>query len=79
MITKHITEETVDLYGLIETALDEPVRISSERGTVIMISEEEWENMLETVYLMGVPGLAEDIEEGRQIPESELVRWNRDL
>ena len=41
----------------------------------MIISEEEWENILETIYLMGVPGLFEDIMEGRQMPEDKLIRW----
>jgi len=64
-----------NLYDLIETALDEPVKITSKKGTVVMISEEEWENILETVYLMGVPGLDEDIKEGRQMPTDKMIRW----
>jgi PHD/YefM family antitoxin component YafN of YafNO toxin-antitoxin module len=42
-----------------------------------MISEEEWENILETIYLMGVPGLEDDIKEGRNIPESKLIKWSK--
>ena len=41
-----------------------------------MISEEEWENILENMYLMGVPGLVEDIEKISQMPRSEFTRWN---
>jgi len=76
MTTINATEARANLYNLIEHALDEPVRITSKRGTVVMISEEEWENILETIYLMGVPGLVDDIREGRKIPESELIKWS---
>jgi len=76
MTTINATEARANLYNLIEQALDEPVRITSKRGTVVMISEEEWENILETIYLTGVPGLEDDIKEGRSIPESELIRWS---
>ena len=76
MTTINATEARADLYNLIERALDEPVRITSKRGTVVMISEEEWENILETIYLMGVPGLEDDIKEGRSTPESKLIKWS---
>ena len=76
MTTINASEARANLYNLIESAIDEPVRITSKRGTVIMISEEEWENMLETIYLMGVPGLLEDIQEGRNTPESQLIKWS---
>ncbi|MCL2147811.1 MAG: type II toxin-antitoxin system Phd/YefM family antitoxin [Methanomassiliicoccaceae archaeon] len=76
MTTVNAAEASADLYSLIEIALDEPVRVTSERGTIVMISEEDWENILETIYLMGVPGLEDDIKEGRNTPESELTRWS---
>jgi len=75
MFTVNAAEAEADLYNVIEKAIEEPVRITSERGTVVMISEEELENFLESVYLMGVPGLEDDIKEGRQMSRSELIRW----
>jgi len=41
-----------------------------------MLSEEEWESILETLYITGVPGLVEEIKKNRTLPESEFVRWN---
>lgn len=77
MITINATDVRADLYNVIERTLDEPIWITSKRGTVVMISEEEWENILETICLMGVPGLQEDIKEGRrQFSRNELTRWN---
>jgi prevent-host-death family protein len=77
MPTVNATEARANLYNLIESAMDEPVRITSKRGTVVMMSEEGWEDLLETIYLMGVPGLLEDIKEGRsQMARNELIRWN---
>lgn len=77
MTTINATEARADLYNIIERALDEPIKITSKRGTVVMISEEEWENILETIYLLGVPGLEEDIREGRQLSKDELIRWKK--
>ena len=74
MTTVNASEARADLYNLIESAIGEPVRITSKRGTVVMISEEQWEGIMETLYLMGVPGLLEDIREGRETPRSEMKR-----
>jgi prevent-host-death family protein len=74
MVTVNASEARANLYNLIESAIDEPVRITSKRGSVVMISEEQWEGIMETIYLMGVPGLLDDIREGRETPRSELVR-----
>ena len=74
MITINVSEAKLDLYCLIESAIDEPIRITSKKGTVVMVSEEEWEGLTETLYLMGVPGLLEDINKGRVAPRSETIR-----
>ncbi|MCL2786112.1 MAG: type II toxin-antitoxin system Phd/YefM family antitoxin [Methanomassiliicoccaceae archaeon] len=74
MTTINASEARANLYNLIEEAMTDPVRITSKRGTVIMISEEEWEGILETMYLMGVPGLMDDIKEARETPRSEMTR-----
>ena len=76
MITVNASEAKTNLYDLIESAADEPVRITSERGTVIVLSEKEWEGIMETLYLLGVPGLLEDVKEGREAPRSEMIRVN---
>jgi prevent-host-death family protein len=76
MTTVNATQARADFYNLIESALDKPVRITSKRGTVVMVSEKDWESILETLYLDGVPGLDEDIEEGRKMSKSEMIRWN---
>jgi len=65
-----------DFSKMIDWALMEPVRICTEKGTIIMLPEEEWESIIETMYLMGDPDLLKDIEEARSMPESEWIRWN---
>jgi len=74
MTTINASEARANLYNLIEAAMTDPVRITSKRGTVIMISEEEWERILETMYHTGVPGLMDDIKEARETPRSEMTR-----
>ncbi|MCL2149118.1 MAG: type II toxin-antitoxin system Phd/YefM family antitoxin [Methanomassiliicoccaceae archaeon] len=74
MTTINASETRATLSELIEGAIDEPMRITSDKGTVVMVSEEEWEGLVETLYLLGVPGLLEDIREGRDTPMSELIR-----
>jgi hypothetical protein len=39
-----------------------------------MISEEKWDGIMETPYLMGVPGLLDDIKETRGTPVSEMMK-----
>lgn len=43
-----------------------PVRITSKEGDVVLISEEDYESLLETLELLSVPGMRESIREARR-------------
>lgn len=70
-----------DLYNVIARANEDatPVAITNNRGKgAVLIGEDEWAAIEETLYLMGIPGVAESLVEGRDeldedcVPESEL-------
>jgi len=54
----------------------EVVTITARAGNVVLISEEEWEGVKETLYLMGDPDFLKDVEEGRNSPDSDFEAWN---
>lgn len=64
------TEASAKLGCLIdETAsAHEPVLIKGERTNVVLVSEEDWNAIQETLYLLCVPGMREPIHEGIAIP-----------
>lgn len=64
------------LYRLIdETALShEPVLISGKRGNAVLLSEEDWRDVQETLYLLSVPGMRESIVEGLKTPVSKCAK-----
>lgn len=43
-----------------------PVRITSKEGDVVLISEEDYESLLETLELLSVPGMRKSIQEARR-------------
>ncbi len=55
-----------------------PVHISGPRGNAVLISEEDWNAIQETLYLHSVPGLVEQIQEARKEPIEECERYNPD-
>ncbi len=56
MTTVDITSAQKDLHKLVRQALaGEIVTISSEEGSVVVMPEEEWESVKETLYLLGDP------------------------
>ena len=46
----------------------EPVEILNETGNAIVVSEEVWRGMTETLNLMSVPGIRESISAGMREP-----------
>ncbi len=73
MRTITATEARKEIYHLIdETAANgEPVQITGKRNNVVLISEDDWRSIQETLYLMSVPGLREAIVEGMKTPIDE--------
>ncbi len=48
-----------------ETASDhEPVLITGLRSNAVLVGEEDWNSIQETLYLLSVPGMRESIAEG---------------
>jgi prevent-host-death family protein len=52
----------------------EPILITGKRGNAVLISEEDWRAIQETLYLLSIPGMREYIREGLQTPVEECVK-----
>ena len=46
----------------------EPVEILKETGNAILVSEEVWRGMTETLNLVSIPGMRESIRSGMRVP-----------
>jgi antitoxin YefM len=68
MTTLNVTEARANLYKLIEdvSVNHEPVVITSKRGNVVLLAENDWNSINETLHLLSVPGMRESILEGMQ-------------
>jgi antitoxin YefM len=73
MATITASEARANLYRLIDEAArsHEAIRITGKRSNAILISEEDWSAIQETLYLLAVPGMRESIKEGLQTPVDE--------
>ena len=75
-----VTEARAKLYRLIdETASShEPIVITGKRGNAVLISEDDWRSIQETVFLLNIPGVRESIKEGLATPiegRAEEIDW----
>jgi len=64
------------LYRLLDevAASREPVLITGKRGSAVLVPEEDWRAIQETLYLLAIPGMRESIREGMATPVTECVR-----
>lgn len=67
------TEARSNLYRLIDETAEshQPVVIMGKRNTAVLVSEEDWSAIQETLYLLSVPGLRESIRKGTDTPVDE--------
>jgi antitoxin YefM len=78
MTTFTASEARANLYRLIDEVADshQPIHITGKRNSAILISEEDWNALQETLYLISIPGMRESIQEGLATPiencETEL-------
>ena len=68
MTTLNVTEARANLYKLIDdtTVNHEPVVITGKRGNAVLLAEDDWKAINETLNLLSVPGMRESILEGTQ-------------
>jgi len=68
-----VTDARKRLYALLDdvSASHEPVHITGKRNSAVLISEDDWRAIQETLYLHSVPGMAESIIEGLKTPIEE--------
>ena len=70
MVAINITNARKELYNLVESVnlYSEPALIVSKKGNAVLVSEDDWNALQETVYLNSIPGMAQSLIEGRDTP-----------
>ena len=65
-----------DLYNIIAQINENcaPIAITNTKGKgAVLVGEDEWAAIEETLYLMGIPGMARSLIDGRDTPIEECV------
>lgn len=73
MSTITATEARSNLYRLIDETAEShrPIVITGKRNKAVLVSEEDWAAIQETLFLLSVPGMRESIREGMATPVDE--------
>lgn len=80
MKTISITKARASLYKLVDESTEhhEPIQITGKRNNAVLISEDDWRSIQETLYLLSIPGMRESIREGLDTPiadTSQVLDW----
>lgn len=75
MLNTNITSFRKNVFGLLEQTIkyNEPVNVSTKDGNAVIISEEDYNNLMETLNLVSIPGMREKIVEGLHTPPEECL------
>jgi antitoxin YefM len=73
MLTLSAAEARAILYRLLDqvTATHEPVLITGQHNNAVLVSEEDWRGIEETLHLLGIPSMREAIVVGLNTPVEE--------
>lgn len=75
-----VSQVRADIYNVMdETAqTHEPVLITGKRNNVVMLSQEDWNAIEETLYLNSIPNMDSSIQESMNTDDSEFsedIEW----
>ncbi len=69
------TSARANFFGLIDQVAEEheEVMITTKRNNAVLVSEEDWRSMQETLYLSSIPGMVESLREASNTPDDEWI------
>jgi PHD/YefM family antitoxin component YafN of YafNO toxin-antitoxin module len=83
MTSTTITKARSNLFNLIGNVvnLNDVLKISTKDGNAVVMSEEDYNALMETIYLYNQPGLVESIIEAKNAPKEEFeeLDWRKEL
>ena len=78
VISLSVTDFCCDMFNIIKTVQNgDAVTIRSKDGNAVLVSEEEWNGIKETLHLLSIPGMLESILESSNEDISEMERWEK--
>jgi prevent-host-death family protein len=80
MTTLSASEARSKLFKLLDEAASshEPIQITGKRNNAVLVSEDDWRAIQETLYLLSIPGMRESIRRGLNTPVekcSKDLKW----
>lgn len=78
MTNTNITAFRKNVFGYVEQAVTygEVINVSTKSGNAVLISEEDYNSMLETLHLCSIPGMEDSIRSAAAEPLDDCVRYD---
>ena len=75
MTNVNVTSFRKDIYKLLENTIkyNEPINISTKNGNAIILSEEDYNSLIETLYIESIPELKKEFLERADDSDNEFV------
>ncbi len=70
------SEARANLYRLIDQAAEshQPIVIAGKRSSAVLVSEEDWQAIQETMFLVSIPGMRKSIRDAMAEPLANSVK-----
>ena len=78
MTNTNITAFRKNVFGFVDQAVTygDVVNVSTKNGNGVIISEDDYNSMMETLHLSSIPGMVESIKEAAKEPLEECVPYD---
>ena len=75
-----VTQTRKNIFNLIDETSQshEPIQITGKRSNAVLIGEDDWNSIQETLYLLSIPGMRKSIHKGLNTPlekTDENLEW----
>jgi len=76
MTTLTASAARATLYKLLDQTASshEPIQITGKRPSAVLVSQEDWQSIQETLYLLSIPAMRESIRAGLKTSVSKLSK-----
>lgn len=70
MTSLPVTQARSKLYQLLDEVAEshEPIQITGKRSNAVLVSEDDWRSIQETLFLVSIPGMRDSIQKGMAEP-----------
>ena len=80
MSTTNVTELRNNLFNIIDNVIEynDSVTVNTRKGNAVILSEEDYNGMVETIYLLSQKGLLNRIKEGEEEDPAKMAKYDPD-